>query len=149
MSRFILFFLLIFFIFFFLMIRRPPRSTLTDTLFPYTTLFRSHHGPDFAFDCEQPAHQQLLQPYALADRPVTNVEWLGFIEDDGYRRPELWLSDGWAWVQSERIEAPLYWSPGEDGRWFQFGLDGFGPVEPAAAVTHVSSYEAEDRKSVG
>src|SRR3546814_7152693 len=67
-----------------------------------------HEGDGFAFDCEAPAHDALLAPYALADRPVTNAEWRSFIDDGGYRRPELWLSDGWTWVQAEGAEAPLY-----------------------------------------
>ncbi len=102
-----------------------------------------HDDQGFAFDCERPSHQLLLQPFSLADRPITNAEWRGFIDDEGYRRPELWLSDGWAWVQAEGVQAPLYWSPGENGRWLRFGLDGFGPIEPAAAVTHISYYEAD------
>lgn len=102
-----------------------------------------HDGAGFAFDCEGPRHDVLLRPFALADRPVTNAEWRGFIDDGGYRRPELWLSDGWAWVQAQAIEAPLYWSAADNGRWSRFGLDGFGPIEPAAAVTHISYYEAD------
>ncbi|API60351.1 hypothetical protein BSL82_14525 [Tardibacter chloracetimidivorans] len=103
-----------------------------------------HEGDGFAFDCEAPAHDALLAPYALADRPVTNAEWRSFIDDGGYRRPELWLSDGWTWVQAEGAEAPLYWTPAaEKGRWLRFGLDGLHPIEPAAAVTHINYYEAD------
>jgi len=102
-----------------------------------------HDGDGFAFDCEGPAHDVLLHPHALADRPITNAEWIGFIADGGYSRPELWLSDGWAWVNANGIEAPLYWTREDDGAWARFGLDGHGPVEPAAAVTHVSYYEAD------
>ena len=99
-------------------------------------------GVGFAFDCERPRHQALLHPHALADRPVTNGEWLGFIAAAGYREPTLWLSDGWAWVQQEGIAAPLYWArQGEE--WFRFGLDGFRPVDPAEPVTHISYYEAD------
>lgn len=101
-----------------------------------------HAGTGFAFDCEGPRHAALLTPHALAHRPVTNEEWLGFIADGGYRDPRHWLSDGWAWVQGNGIEAPLYWAR-EDGGWTRFGHDGRRPVNPAAPVTHVSLYEAD------
>jgi ergothioneine biosynthesis protein EgtB len=101
-----------------------------------------HTAPGFAFDCEGPRHQILLQPYALADRTVTNADWIAFIEDGGYRDPRWWLSDGWAWVQREGIEAPLYWEH-DGGAYASFGLDGLKPVEPKAPVNHVSFYEAD------
>lgn len=97
---------------------------------------------DFAFDCEGPRHKALLHPHALAHRPITNGEWIAFIEDGGYRDPSRWLSDGWAWVQAEGIEAPLYWRRGEQG-WTRFGLDGRRPVDLSAPVAHISFYEAE------
>jgi ergothioneine biosynthesis protein EgtB len=100
-----------------------------------------HAGHTFAFDCEEPRHQVLLAPYALADRPAINAEWIDFIEDGGYRDPRWWLSDGWAWVQREGVEAPLYWE--HDNGWVSFGLDGLKPVDPTAPVTHVSFYEAD------
>ncbi|QJR05097.1 ergothioneine biosynthesis protein EgtB [Sphingobium yanoikuyae] len=96
----------------------------------------------FAFDCEGPRHKVFLRPHALAHRPITNGEWISFIEDGGYRDPALWLSDGWAWVQAEGIEAPLYWQRGEKG-WTRFGLDGRQPVNPAAPACHISLYEAD------
>lgn len=96
----------------------------------------------FAFDNESPAHRVFLEPFRLADRLVTNAEWLAFIEDGGYRRPELWLSNGWATVQGEGWKAPFYWERADDG-WREFTLAGDGPVEPAAPVTHVSYYEAD------
>ena len=68
-----------------------------------------HDGSGFSFDCERPRHTAWLSPHALADRLVTNAEWLEFMRDGGYRRPELWLSDGWAWVRDNAIRAPLYW----------------------------------------
>jgi ergothioneine biosynthesis protein EgtB len=101
-----------------------------------------HDGRGFAFDCEGPRHHALLHPHALADRLVTNAEWLGFIEDRGYARPELWMADGWAWVAANRIEAPLYWSPGTQG-WSRFALDGLRPLAPAEPVAHISWYEAD------
>ena len=97
---------------------------------------------DFAFDCEGPRHKALLHPHALAHRPVTNAEWISFIDDGGYRDPAHWLSDGWAWVQAEGIEAPLYWRHEPQG-WTRFGLDGRKPVNPAAPVCHISLYEAD------
>jgi len=96
----------------------------------------------FSFDCEGPRHQALLTPHAIADRTVTNGEWAAFIADGGYRDPRHWLSDGWAWVKAEGIEAPLYWRRDGDV-WTRFGLDGRRPVDPAAPVTHVSFFEAD------
>ncbi|RYY36267.1 MAG: ergothioneine biosynthesis protein EgtB, partial [Sphingomonadales bacterium] len=84
----------------------------------------------------------LLAAHALADRTVTNGEWAAFVADGGYRDARHWLSDGWAWVQAEKIEAPLYWRM-EKGAWTRFGLDGRRPLDPAAPVTHVSFYEAD------
>ena len=96
----------------------------------------------FAFDCERPRHLHFLHAHALASRPVTNGEWTQFIADGGYDDPRLWLADGWAWVQTEGIEAPLYWER-RDGAWLRFGLDGLRRVDPAAPVCHVSYYEAD------
>ncbi len=101
-----------------------------------------HDGDDFAFDCEGPRHQVLLQPHALADRTVTNGEWAAFIADGGYVEPRHWLADGWAWVKAEGIDAPLYWQRDGEG-WTRFGLDGRRTIDPAAPVTHVSFYEAD------
>ncbi len=97
-----------------------------------------HGGEDFAFDCEGPRHDALLSPYALASRPVSNGEWQQFVADGGYHTPSLWLSDGWAWVQREAIDAPAYW----DGDR-HFTLSGWRDIDPAAPVTHISFYEAD------
>ncbi|WP_312166274.1 ergothioneine biosynthesis protein EgtB [Phenylobacterium sp.] len=101
-----------------------------------------HAGEGFAFDNEGPRHKVYLEPYRLADRLVTNGEWLAFIADGGYRRPELWLSEGWARVQAEGWEAPLYWERGERG-WLAMTLQGRRAIAPHAPVTHVSFYEAD------
>jgi ergothioneine biosynthesis protein EgtB len=101
-----------------------------------------HDGEDFAFDCETPRHQQLVRAYELADRPVSNGEWLRFVEDGGYRQPQHWLADGWAWVQAEAVEAPLYWRRDGEG-WLRFGLDGLRPVALAEPVCHISYFEAD------
>jgi len=98
-----------------------------------------HDGRGFAFDCEGPRHRVYLSPHALADRLVTNHEWQDFVDDGGYRRPELWLSEGWAWVQAEGVVGPLYW----EAESTAFALDGVHPRHPAAPVAHVSHYEAD------
>ena len=102
-----------------------------------------HDGVGFAYDNEGPRHDELVRPFRLADRLVTCGEWLAFMADDGYRRPELWLSDGWATVQAEGWDAPLYWDQDDDGAWQVFTLGGLRPVDPAEPVVHVSGYEAD------
>jgi len=107
-----------------------------------------HSGPDagggFAFDNEGPRHKVWLEPFELADRLVTNAEWLAFMADGGYRRAELWLAEGWARAQAEGWDAPLYWQPTPDGDgWSAMSLHGLRPVDPVAPVSHVSFYEAE------
>jgi dimethylhistidine N-methyltransferase len=102
-----------------------------------------HDGEGFAFDNEGPRHSVFLQPFRLADRLTTNAEWIAFIEDGGYARPELWLSDGWARVQAEGWEAPLYWQRDGKSGWLAMTLHGLRPVDPNAPVTHVSYLEAD------
>jgi ergothioneine biosynthesis protein EgtB len=103
-----------------------------------------HGGSGFAFDCEGPRHTQWLRPHRLANRLVTNGEWRAFMEDGGYGDARLWLSDGWAWVRQNAVEAPLYWRRDDGGEWTsQFGLDGLTTINPAAPVQHISYYEAE------
>ncbi|MEW6766080.1 MAG: ergothioneine biosynthesis protein EgtB [Pseudomonadota bacterium] len=101
-----------------------------------------HAGRGFAYDNEGPQHVVLLQDYVLASRPVTNAEYLAFMADDGYKRPELWLSDGWRLARREGWEAPLYWER-VDGAWHHMTLGGPRPVDPHAPVCHVSHYEAD------
>jgi ergothioneine biosynthesis protein EgtB len=93
----------------------------------------------FAFDCERPRHRVFLHPHSLASRKVTNGEWAEFIADGGYSTATLWLSEGWDWVQREKIEAPLYWR----GDGTAFTLAGRREIDHAAPVAHVSFYEAE------
>jgi ergothioneine biosynthesis protein EgtB len=100
-----------------------------------------HGTDDFCFDNEGPRHRAVLTPYALADRPVTNAEFLEFILDDGYRNALLWLSEGWAIVNEQNWQAPLYWRQHEE-RWHEYTLHGEHPVEPDAPVTHLSYFEA-------
>lgn len=102
-----------------------------------------HGGGSFAFDCEGPRHDIILQPYQMADRTVTNGEWLQFMADGGYVEPQYWLSDGWAWVNRAHIVSPLYWMQDDNGQWNAFGLDRLHALDLAAPVTHISLYEAD------
>jgi ergothioneine biosynthesis protein EgtB len=101
-----------------------------------------HASRTFAFDNEGPAHQHFLEPFEIAERAVTNSDWLEFIADGGYQRSELWLSDGWARVQAEGWTAPEYWRC-DDGQWSTFTLSGRRPIRGGEPVCHVSFYEAD------
>jgi ergothioneine biosynthesis protein EgtB len=101
-----------------------------------------HDGDGFAFDNEGPLHDVVLRPFRLADRLVTEGDWLAFMADGGYRRAELWLSEGWATVQREGWEAPAYWDRDGDS-WSVFTLGGNRPLQAATPVVHVSFYEAD------
>jgi ergothioneine biosynthesis protein EgtB len=102
-----------------------------------------HDGAGFAFDNETPRHTTRLAPYRLADRLVTNAEWLGFMAEGGYARAEFWLSDGWAKAREEAWTHPIYWVENEDGGWSEMGLNGLGPLDLNAPVAHLSYYEAD------
>jgi dimethylhistidine N-methyltransferase len=97
------------------------------------------HG--LVFDNEGPRHKTWLEAFEISDRLVTNGEWLDFMRDDGYRRADLWLSDGWDRVRAESWHAPLYWLQSDDG-WSEMTLGGLRALDPAAPVTHVSYFEA-------
>ncbi|MCP4364865.1 MAG: ergothioneine biosynthesis protein EgtB [Planctomycetes bacterium] len=99
-------------------------------------------GEGFAYDNESPRHQVYINPFELASRLVTNREFQRFIADDGYRRPELWLSDGWNEIRRQGWEAPLYWRK-ESGTWKVFTLTGLRELCPDEPVCHVSFYEAD------
>jgi ergothioneine biosynthesis protein EgtB len=101
-----------------------------------------HIGSNFAFDNETPRHKVWLEPFRLAARPMTCGEYLGFVEEGGYERPEFWLSDGWATVCQEGWRAPLYWRR-EDREWSVFTLSARRPLNPAEPLCHVSFYEAD------
>jgi len=122
----------------------PPLAWLQGPAGPVRI---GHAGEDFAFDNETPRHTVWLQPYRIADRLVTCGEYAGFIADGGYRTASLWLSDGWALVQSQHWDAPLYWIAPDDPRapaahWQVFGLAGVKPLQPDAPVCNLSFYEA-------
>ena len=101
-----------------------------------------HAEASFHFDNEKPAHRALVGPVKLARNLVTNAEWLAFMQDGGYSTPTLWLMDGFAVVNNEQWQAPLYWRQ-FDGQWHVMTLAGLKPVDPAAPVCHVSYYEAD------
>lgn len=101
-----------------------------------------HDGRGYAWDNETPRHEALVRPFRIADRLVTNGEWLAFMADDGYRTASLWLADGWATVNREGWQSPLYWEQ-RDGDWLMMTLDGLIPIEREAPVCHVSYFEAD------
>jgi ergothioneine biosynthesis protein EgtB len=101
-----------------------------------------HQGEGFSFDNETPRHTVWIHDAEIASHPVTNGGFIDFIEDGGYRRPELWLAAGWDALATRGWEAPLYWER-RDGRWHTFTLRGMAPVERNTPVCHVSFYEAD------
>jgi ergothioneine biosynthesis protein EgtB len=101
-----------------------------------------HDAAGWCWDNELPAHDYFLRPFALADRLVTNAEFLAFIEDGGYAQQLLWLDNGWNEAQQQAWQAPLYWEQ-LDGRWWHWTLSGMRPIEPDSPVCHVSFYEAD------
>ena len=117
-------------------------APLAFTAFDGGVFAVGHDGNGFAYDNESPRHEQLIRPFKLANRCVTNAEWIQFIEDGGYRTAALWLADGWNTINTEDWRGPLYFEEA-DGGYMQMSLLGFRPVEPAAPVTHVSYFEAD------
>ena len=101
-----------------------------------------HSGDGFYYDNEGPRHSALIHPFRIADRLVTNNEWMQFMADGGYETAAHWLSDGWATINTQDWRAPHYWEE-RDGRWWQMTLAGLLPVDPAAPVSHISYYEAD------
>jgi ergothioneine biosynthesis protein EgtB len=101
-----------------------------------------HTGAGFAFDNETPRHRSWIAGCRIADRLVSNADWLAFMAEGGYRTPTLWMSDGWAACTAEGWESPLHWHRREDG-WMQFTPGGLRPLDPAMPVRHISWYEAD------
>jgi ergothioneine biosynthesis protein EgtB len=110
--------------------------------FDEATIEIGHDGKGFSYDNEGPRHRALIPAFSLADRLVTNGEYLEFIEDTGYSRAQFWLSLGWMTVNEQRWQAPLYWIK-RDGAWWNFTLSGFRPVDENEPVTHISYFEAD------
>ncbi len=122
--------------------RREEPEPVCWIAFPGGVHEIGHEGEGFAFDNETPRHAELIHPFRLAHRLVTNAEWLAFMKDGGYETASLWLADGWTLVNREAWRAPLYWED-HGGQWVAMSLEGPRPVEPAAPVVHVSYYEAD------
>jgi ergothioneine biosynthesis protein EgtB len=101
-----------------------------------------HDGAGFAFDNELPRHRQYVAPFEIAGRPLSNAEYLEFVEDGGYRRPELWLSEGWASVKAQQWMHPIYWRKTDDA-WQEFTPYGLRELDPAQPATHLSHFEAD------
>lgn len=117
-------------------------STMGWTAFGSGVADMGHADIGFAFDNESPKHKQYVAAFDLANRPVTNGEYLAFIDDGGYQRPELWLSDGWTAKTAQNWREPAYWRE-KDGAQFEFTLSGLQPLDMARPVTHVSQFEAD------
>lgn len=129
---------------------RTPGSTDVDEAHPAPLRLLDFEGglqwlgaadTGFAFAGERPRHRQWLEPFALADRLVTNAEYRAFIDDGGYERAELWRKDGWAACQRGAWKRPLYWSAEDPTR--HFTLHGMEPLDDDAPVLHVSCHEAD------
>ena len=102
-----------------------------------------YEGEGFHFDNERPKHSVLNQSHSMGNRLVSNAEWLQFIEDGGYQNFRWWLDAGWAWLQAEKISAPLYWSKDEQNHPFRFSLFGNSPLDIHAPVSNMSYFEAD------
>lgn len=101
-----------------------------------------YSGNDFCYDNELGVHRVFLEEFQIRSNLVTNREYMEFIEDDGYQKFHLWLDEGWHWLQSNKILAPLYWHQ-INGAWMQFTFAGLKPLELNAPVCHISNYEAQ------
>ncbi|RZO84891.1 MAG: ergothioneine biosynthesis protein EgtB [OM182 bacterium] len=118
----------------------PPQSALSFIDYD-PGLVEIGAMPGFCFDNEMPRHKVYLTAFSLANRLVTNAEFQAFMEDGGYHRPELWLSEGWSQRHQQGRDHPLYWRQ-QDGVWFEYRLDGLYPLVANAPVVHVSGYES-------
>lgn len=124
-----------------------PESTHTPVDLKWVSFIEGmveigNKGDEFTYDNEHPHHKSFVQNFELANRLVTNEEYLEFMDDEGYSRSELWLDEGWSAVQKKEWKAPLYWFK-QKGEWKNFTLAGVAEIDMQAPVTHVSYYEAD------
>ncbi|MEO1205357.1 MAG: ergothioneine biosynthesis protein EgtB [Pseudomonadota bacterium] len=117
-------------------------SSSTNVRFDGGIYAIGHEGRTFSYDNEGPRHDTLLRPFRMANRLITNAEWLAFMSDGGYTDHRLWLADGWAWLKANAVNAPGYWEL-KDGVWHQMTLHGLVQPNPKSPVTHISYYEAD------
>lgn len=124
--------------------KSKPRSILETYWVPFSEGVYSigHDGNGFAYDNECPSHREFVESFQIASHLVTNGEYMEFMKDGAYERPEIWLSDGWYTVEANRWKAPLYWEK-KNGSWLVFTLSGMREVDPNEPVCHVSYYEAD------
>jgi len=123
-------------------VEQPEAPALDYVMCPGGEVRVGYAGDGFSFDNERPRHVQHVAPFRLANRLVTNAEYLEFVTAGGYSEPEHWLADGWAEVQQHQWQHPLYWGC-VDGQWLEYTLAGLQPLDESAPVSHVSYFEAQ------
>lgn len=102
----------------------------------------SRDGTDFSYDNERPRHKHYLYPFAICQSLVTNGEFIAFMQDSAYCKPQYWLSQGWDWINETKTNHPLYWVM-VDGKWFEYTLHGLMPLDPNKPLMHISYFEAD------
>jgi ergothioneine biosynthesis protein EgtB len=123
-------------------VKSPEPAPLSFTPVKEGIYTIGHQGEGFCWDNEQGAHKTYLHDFAIANRLITNGEYMAFIADGGYEHFGYWLDDGWSWVQEQEVKAPLYWYE-QEGHWWHYTMQGLQPVDPNAPVTHINYYEAD------
>lgn len=123
-------------------VKSPEPAPLSFTPVKEGVYTIGHQGEGFCWDNEQGAHKTYLHDFAIANRLITNGEYMAFIADGGYEHFGYWLDDGWSWVQEQEVRAPLYWYKQEDD-WWHYTMQGLQPVDLNAPVTHINYYEAD------
>lgn len=121
---------------------QPPNTDMHWLSIDKGNYHIGHQGDGFCFDNELGRHEVHLEAFEISSQPVTNGEYLAFMQDGGYENHALWLSEGWDWLGAQPIKAPMYWI-NENGQWQHYTLGGLKPVKPEVPVVHLSFYEAD------